>query len=742
MGKPRRIKEPEISEEKRRLISLQQTRARVREYRKEYKSDPTLFSRDDARRLFAKNYFANPTYIRVITGIDGRLSAIAGSKEFRAVLAGMTLEELEATEKVRLDKVARDEAAEKDPRIAKADEMIGKLQWALTALGGTHNGFQEDRVESFMQTAHLGALLKQQYSNELRVYDALKIAAGQIQKDDPTPYVPKSKRPKEDEIKLPREDAQDEIKLPQEGKRQPPAYNLQGDMVDDLYYLDDALNLGLDMPTLDPSTVLPKPDLRNVNSWEDYLKAQTANIPHDLEGQRERLACVLLGAFEAKRQEAALRQGKVVPPAPFQKKAAEKNVAKIREMPVFQQLCKDPRNVRALLRAGSNGDFKRFNATINVFRPFASTDRAQSLLVLEKLKGMTEYMDPKQGRSSAWKALIDSLNSINLNDPELDPEKKLQEIYDKDCAYLKGKKSLRKNQELQNRFDQGMDVLAVLAEAGDFARMACQSVVDRVNEVRTGHDLDYKPIKLKQFGAGNSLGSHANVKRVIHGLDPIPDVVTVLPVYTGKYFERLEPYSSIVDELQSNRKLTVNEAAESIATAIALSKRQVYYYKASGKRGIYDEKLQGKGRAVVDGEQLDNEILRLSSSPAVRALANKYLTAEARQSGLLKPLPPKPQPVQQDQKNPNPQAGRDAPKHVSWADRKMVYEYDLDEEQYDPAHPDEAADGAFPQVPGRDKNVGRDRSWDPCDLSRLDADKLLREYEQAKRDLEAPQINL
>ena len=103
--------------------------------------------------------------------------------EFRAVLSGMTVEELGRIEQARLDKVARDEAAEKDPRVAKADEMIGKLQWALTALGGTHNGYQEDRVESFRQTAHLGALLKRQLSNGATVYSAMKDAAALIRQD-------------------------------------------------------------------------------------------------------------------------------------------------------------------------------------------------------------------------------------------------------------------------------------------------------------------------------------------------------------------------------------------------------------------------------------------------------------------------------------------------------------------------------------------------------------------------------
>ena len=765
---PRRVRPPEFNEEQRRIISLKQTMARPKEYREEYHEKPTLFSRDEARLLYAKNYFANPSYISVIAGIDGRLSAIVGSPEFRAVLSGMTVEELGRIEQARLDKVARDEAAEKDPRVAKADEMIGKLQWALTALGGTHNGYQEDRVESFRQTAHLGALLKRQLSNGATVYSAMKDAAALIRKDDPTPYVPKSKLKKngtefsqaeaqeeinppqaeareeinppqaeaQEEINPPQADSQDEIKLSQSGdKRQPVPYNLQGDMIDDLYYLDDTLNLGLDMPTLDPGTVVTKPDLRNVNNWEDYLKAQTANIPHDREDQQERLANVLLGAFELNRQKAAALQGKVVPPSPFQKKVAEKNAAKIRKMPVFKQLCKDPRNVRALLRAGSTGDVKRFNATINIFRPFATTDKAQSMLVLEKLKGMVDYMDPKQGRSSAWKALIDSITSINLNEPNLDPEKKLKEIYDKDCAYLKGKKSLRKNQELQNRFDQGMDVLAVLAEAGEFARMASQSVVDRVNEVRTGSDLDYKPINLNQFGAGDSLGRHANVKRVINGLDPIPDVVTALPVFPGKKnFERLEPYTNILGDLQSKQRLQVDQAAEAIATAIALSKRQVYYF--NGKTGSADlnEKLQGKGRAVVEDKHLDDEIFALMGTPAVKSLARKYVTAEARQESLLKELPPEPQAIQKNQ---------NASKHVSWADRKTVYDYDLDEEQYDPEHPDEAeANEEFPKVPGKSKPVGQHRNWEPYDPKRLDVAKLLREYEQVKRQMEAPQISL
>lgn len=787
---PRRVRPPEITEEQRREISLSQTRSRPREYQKEYNEKPTLLSRDDARLLYAKNYFANPSYISVIAGIDGRLSAIVGSREFRAVLAGMTPEELEAIEKLRLDKVARNEEAEKDPRVARADEMIGKLQWALTALGGTHNGFQEDRVESFRQTAQLGVLLKQQFSDNMRVYDALKIAAGQIKKDDPTPYVPKSKRKKDqDEVKSPQADAQEEINPPQadsrneinppqadsqdeiklspsEDKRQSVPYNLQGDMIDDLYYLDEALNLGLDMPALDPGTVVPKPDLRNVNNWEDYLKAQTSNIPHDREGQQERLANVLLGTFELKRREAAALQGKVVPPSPFQMKVAENNAAKIRKAPVFKQLCKDPGNVRALLRAGSTGDVKRFNATINIFRPFATPDKAQSMLVLKKLKGMVEYMDPKRGRSSAWKALIDSIDSINLEDPTLDPEKKLKEIYDKDCAYMKGKKSLRNDDAKQNRFDQAMDVLSVLGETGEYARLAAQSVVDRVNEVRTGHDLDYEPINLKQFGAGQVI-EHSNApKKPYNALDVLPaaKALPVFPKEEKSNFKPLHEYTAYIAPLQSENEVSLPDLRLAIATTIALSKRQAYFlpnrkhlkdqdlserFKIQGSAVIQDGILNNKNKKV----DLDTELFALDADPAVKALARKYMNPEARRA-LLKELPPEEEKAVKwaDQQRIRPaekaqniineadrkqegaaekqEGAAEKKKQVKHPERKTVYNYKPEEapNQKDPKNPD-----------GQQREHGWRGAYgkDDFDPRRLNVNKLLEDYKQVQRELAA-----
>ena len=706
----------------RRLASLEANRARPKEYLERYGEAPVQFSAKQAKKVLNR-CLANLNYVRIVTGIDGRLSEIVRSDEFRARLAGIDPEQLQS---------ANPNDLLNQDALVSADTMVEKLRWALTALSGTHAGIYEDRQESTRQLAQLGVLLKQRMPNGLTVYSALKEAAADLYKDRPAKYVPKSKRPKENEINA------DLNENPMRKPKPKLEDSMQGDLMADLYQLDELLELGLDMPRLDPQSVRPEPDLRKAKSWAECSQMLDAPLPCAPKARQERLAKMLVVSFKTRRRQLALNRGEILPRDDFSKSRLDSYLAQLKQLPVFQQLIKDPAKVSALLEPGEQRQAKQFKAMLNVFRPFASLDEAQSRQVLSKLQGMLQYLDPPEGRSKEWKALIAGIQSIDLKDPGLNPEQKLQEIYEKSCAYMKGKKSLRDDEARQNRFDQALDVLAVLGEIGEYARMAAQSVVDRINEVRIGHDESYRPISLKQFGAGAIL-DHSNVpKKAFNALDPLPPA-KALPTFPAEWkssFKPLHDYTRYITPLQFEDETTIPDIKVAIATVIALSRRQAYYYpnKAQLRDSDLVERLRVQGSTVIrdimpngnrKAEDLDAELLRLDADPAVDALARKYVKPEARRE-LLMELP------------------REEQKRVKWADQKQeppakqlklpqqktVYRFKPGSEptQKDRMHPD----GQQQRHSWKAAYGGND--YDP---RRLNVAKLLEEYRQAKLELEA-----
>ena len=743
----------------RRLDSLKATRARPREYREEYGEEPTVFSTERTKKIVNRNQ-ANPYFVKTITGIDGRLSEIVRSEEFQAALAGMSLEELRSIGPN--DLLAQN-------KLADADEMIGKLRWSLTALGGTHNGFLEDRAESTRQTAHFGTLLKRTMPNGIRVYDALKTAAEQIAIDQPGRYVPKSKQPKENEINT-AENAiseldEDLIRNPESKKPQPPS--MANDLMTDLYHLDEMLELGLNMPKLDPQSVRKEPDISKAKSWAQCSQLLEGPLPCDPKARQDRLAKMLIATFESKRRELAIARGELPPKDDFSKKKLDSILTRFKKLPVFKQIIKDPTKVRELLTPGPKRQAKQFNTMINVFRPFASLDEKQSKLVLGKLQGMLQHMDPPNGRSKEWKALIASIKSIDMKDPLLDPEQKLQEIYDKSCAYMKGKKSLRDDYDKQNRFDQALDVLSVLGETGEYAKMAAQDVVDRINEVRTGHDERYDPINLKQYGAGHII-EHSNAPRkTYNALDVLPaaKALPVMPDELEENYKPLHDYTPYVSPLHSKGEVSLPDMNLAIATVIALSKRQAYFFPDRKRVNDSDlrEHFKVKGSAVIQDKMpdnknkmvdLDTELFSLQTDPAVKALTRKYMNPEARQE-LIKELPPEEKKSSvkwadqernrqaEEQKNivnePDRQEAPDKAeeKHVKHAERKTVYRI----------YPQKAPNYKDPKNPEGEQ---RGHSWkaaygqDNYDPRQLNVSKLLEEYQQVKRELAnaGPQLDL
>ena len=123
----------------------------------------------------------------------------------------------------------------------------------------------------------------------------------------------------------------------------------------------------------------------------------------------------------------------------------------------------------------------------SMVRPYYASHEKQ-IQVLTNLKEMAAQMDPPTGRSTKWKNLVNSLNSIDLNDKNLNPEKKLEEIARLNEEYQKGKKSERFSEDGQNRFDQSLCITKELGNVSAGAKMCADGIFARTNEVREKKD--------------------------------------------------------------------------------------------------------------------------------------------------------------------------------------------------------------------------------------------------------------
>ena len=698
---------PNPTSRERAIASYRATLSRPREYQKDFGETPVLASEAAAKMIYERIQDTEPLFRTLMAGIEGRLSAIINSKQFRNALAGTEIKddwiEVQPGQFEREYDVDGNGGLSKEQQEAKnnAEEMVDKLKWCLTALNEAASGVAKE--EGIRQSFQLAELLRRKMPNGVPVIEALKTAARQIEKQQPQPYVPKKNKDKQAQPEginaEPRGGMREDLEPPLEINLQndpireagslgndglirnepngnPPKPTMLNDLYDDLYYLDNRMLLGLDMPKLAPESAVKQPSLKNVKSWSGYLEAmRTAPVPHDPDRKAEHLAKLLMGAYQAGRVTAKSITGGPAPqPKPFTLSRAERYVKQIREEPVFKRLCKDPRLMNELMTQDPKRPHKQFNAMMNMFRPFGNAAPAKSREVLQKLQNMLPYMDPKRGRSSEWKALVDSIERIDLNNPQQSGEAKLQEIYEKNCAYMKGKKSLRSGKSKQNRFDQSMDVLAVLAEAGPYAKLAAEAVVDRVNEVRRGNRQD--TVELRSFGQ-QKIASHANRASLqVKGMDPLPEYSASLPELPETLRTRAIPVSYAAEEIAplfSPNEITENEAYNALATAFGLATQQVYYDPGTAPDGMreLETKLKLGGRAVVDETKLTNAILTQCADPVLRMMAKKLTQPEARRALLRNGQLDRP-----------PEEAKEG--HVKWADKVQKYHFKrLSREEYE-----------------------------------------------------------
>ena len=186
---------------------------------------------------------------------------------------------------------------------------------------------------------------------------------------------------------------------------------------------------------------------------------------------------------------------------PFSLKRARALAESLKKNLTFKEFCKDTEKVKQCLSQDDPG--KLFNTSLNMIQPFREVKAQDCRHVLENLKLMAGKMDASPRRSDKWKAMVNSLKTIDPNASDKIVQQKLQEIYDNTKAYNKGKKSERSKADEQERFDESLDILAELATVGDGAKLAAQAVFSRTNEVRK--KKGQHEVKMEDFGVGRKL---------------------------------------------------------------------------------------------------------------------------------------------------------------------------------------------------------------------------------------------
>ena len=414
---------------------------------------------------------------------------------------------------------------------------------------------------------------------------------------------------------------------------------------EDVHYMNEMMDLGLDMEKLDKELVVPK--VRNIGeyNWENYAKAHLVNPPYSPKLKRENLAKAMAGAFlagEKKRNPDATEYE-------FTRKNADNMTKYIMDKPAFKRLCADLNTVDQLLEKGAKDPDALFDDAVRIRLPFYKIGDEKCREILGNLMKMYPLMDGANAYDAKWRALSESIATIDLtsDDPKLSGSGKLQEILDRTTEFMKGKKSLRKTDEKKNCFDQSLDVLAELAKASPQAEAHAQVLVDRINEVRKGHDSKYKNIGIRSYGV-NSIWRHTNsedeklvndyynelkyedgvrpkvrrYERHVFESYPMNDFTLLTRAPQGIAAKKLRRTATRdLHEFMENKVLSEGDAVTFMAAVLALSDTKMYF-RESGTIGRSD--------VVIDEGEYNNNVMKYVMDPALMPLARKYASPQAR----------------------------------------------------------------------------------------------------------------
>lgn len=167
--------------------------------------------------------------------------------------------------------------------------------------------------------------------------------------------------------------------------------------------------------------------------------------------------------------------------APYSAQRMNKAIDELKESQMFKQIAKNPDRCIKLFKEGNPTDI------INgMTHPFQAADPDSKRKALEKLKIYKDsgFLFPTKGRSTEWKNFYNAIDDIDLSKPET-YDQQLENIFNADEAYMKGKKALSKDVDRNERVNECMDVMQIVSEVSPYVKDRVNQIVDRTNHVRT-----------------------------------------------------------------------------------------------------------------------------------------------------------------------------------------------------------------------------------------------------------------
>ena len=221
-------------------------------------------------------------FVRMVKRMKARLMALAASDEFKDAYG-------RGSKKASKDLMGCFE---------RLEQTYTNIRFRIKAGNNRPQQFdpkvlREDRLEGFRQSELIADQLKLRDTNgNYHVAEALKTAADQI-------------------------------------------YGSAKPLYEDLYYMNEKLNMGLDLGQIFPESAPKKKKMMGAPSWKDYRDDHLRNIPYGIKERQECLARAMVGAFKVHQAEHAGIHDS------FSVKKAREYAEKLMKNEMFKKLCAD-----------------------------------------------------------------------------------------------------------------------------------------------------------------------------------------------------------------------------------------------------------------------------------------------------------------------------------------------------------------------------------------------------------------
>ena len=203
---------------------------------------------------------------------------------------------------------------------------------------------------------------------------------------------------------------------------------------------------------------------------------------------------------------------------PFSTKKARMEAEKLQKTWAFKHLTVFEQDTNEYL---GRGQLDLAQTWQNIQRPYADLTLEERKAKIESLYNMAkDWMMKPEGRSAKYRNMYNSIVQAHekvhtlqdSNDPALNGEKELENIFDKTEKYMKGKKSMRSKPDEQCRFDQSVDIIVLLGRDSRGGKLMSEGLIDRINTVRAGKNQ--RLVDSSNYGGEKDFEVHSNARRL------------------------------------------------------------------------------------------------------------------------------------------------------------------------------------------------------------------------------------